>query len=137
MKVIIIPLLTHDCILAVVDKLKKGKRDGTPDKSGTPSQDALADETQSSVRNVIWNEEIERLQIKEEELAKVGHTVMYMYQQPLDRINWIKFGLTEGGKLCNAITHFIWANQETERGSDPLHWPFILENKTQKCNVEK
>ncbi|WAR25478.1 MYBPP-like protein [Mya arenaria] len=53
------------------DKLKNRKRDGTPEKAGTPSQDAMQDETQTSQRNVIWNEEIERLQIREDELAKV------------------------------------------------------------------
>lgn len=53
------------------DKLKNRKRDGTPDKSGTPSQDAMPDESAASARNVIWNEEIEKLQIKDEELVKV------------------------------------------------------------------
>lgn len=53
------------------DKLKKGKRDGTPEKSGTPSQDAMQDDSSASARNVIWNEEIEKLQIKDEELVKV------------------------------------------------------------------
>eukprot|EP00105_Crassostrea_gigas_P026752 XP_011447824.1 PREDICTED: MYCBP-associated protein-like isoform X3 [Crassostrea gigas] len=40
---------------------------GTPEKAGTPSQDG-ADENQSPTRNVIWNEEIEKLQIKEDVL---------------------------------------------------------------------
>ncbi|KAK3576672.1 hypothetical protein CHS0354_004957 [Potamilus streckersoni] len=52
------------------DRLKNKKREGTPDKSGTPSQDALPEDQQPPSRNVIWNEEIEQLQIKEEELQK-------------------------------------------------------------------
>ncbi|XP_078330048.1 MYCBP-associated protein-like isoform X3 [Crassostrea virginica] len=40
---------------------------GTPEKAGTPSQEG-ADENQSPTRNVIWNEEIEKLQIKDEDL---------------------------------------------------------------------
>ena len=54
-----------------VDKLK-GKKNapGTPDKSGTPSQDA-GEDNQSPTRNIIWNEEIEKLQIKEEDLKNV------------------------------------------------------------------
>lgn len=55
-----------------LDKLKNKKRDGTPDKSGTPSQDAMPDDNAVSARNVIWNEEIEKLQIKDEELVKVS-----------------------------------------------------------------
>ena len=62
-----------------LDKLKRGKREGTPEKSGTPSQDAMPDDSQASARNVIWNEEIEKLQIKEDELVKVSfdnkHTI--------------------------------------------------------------
>ncbi|XP_045166517.2 MYCBP-associated protein-like isoform X4 [Mercenaria mercenaria] len=57
--------------LSMLNKLKNRKRDGTPDKSGTPSQDAMPDEAAASARNVIWNEEIEKLQIKDEELTKV------------------------------------------------------------------
>ncbi|KAL4226579.1 hypothetical protein ACF0H5_014564 [Mactra antiquata] len=53
------------------DKLKNRKRDGTPEKSGTPSQDAMPDDASGTTRNVIWNEEIEKLQIKDEELIKV------------------------------------------------------------------
>ena len=63
---------------SITDKLKNRKRDGTPDKSGTPSQDAMPDESATSARNVIWNEEIERLQIKDEELQKVKFTVYNM-----------------------------------------------------------
>ncbi|KAK3094720.1 hypothetical protein FSP39_005416 [Pinctada imbricata] len=50
----------------------KGKKNapGTPDKSGTPSQDA-GDDNQSPTRNVIWNEEIEKLQIKEDDLKNL------------------------------------------------------------------
>ena len=54
------------------DKLKNRKRDGTPEKSGTPSQDALGDDLVSPSKHVIWNEEIEKLQIKNEDLQKVG-----------------------------------------------------------------
>lgn len=43
---------------------------GTPEKAGTPSQDG-ADENQSPTRNVIWNEEIEKLQIKEDVLKSL------------------------------------------------------------------
>ena len=50
-------------------KGKKGQG-GTPEKSGTPSQDA--DENQAPSRNVIWNEDIEKLQIKEEDLKNVS-----------------------------------------------------------------
>lgn len=54
------------------DKLKnRNKRDGTPEKSGTPSQEALQDEQETSRKNVIWGEDIEKLQIKDEELQKV------------------------------------------------------------------
>ncbi|XP_061190862.1 MYCBP-associated protein-like isoform X2 [Saccostrea echinata] len=50
-------------------KLKgRGKNQaGTPEKAGTPSQEGI-DENQSPTRNVIWNEEIEKLQIKEDYL---------------------------------------------------------------------
>lgn len=55
-------------------KIKRGKNQGgTPEKSATPSQDA-ADENQSPTRNVLWNEEIEKLQIKEEDLKNIVHT---------------------------------------------------------------
>ncbi|XP_021346742.1 MYCBP-associated protein-like isoform X3 [Mizuhopecten yessoensis] len=50
-------------------KLKgKTKPGGTPEKSGTPSAE---EEAQSPYRNVIWNEDIEKLQIKEEDLKQV------------------------------------------------------------------
>ncbi|XP_056002049.1 MYCBP-associated protein-like isoform X3 [Ostrea edulis] len=54
------------------NKLKgRGKNQaGTPEKAGTPSQEG-ADENQSPARNVIWNEEIEKLQIKEDDLKNV------------------------------------------------------------------
>lgn len=56
----------------LLDKLKGRSKNqaGTPEKAGTPSQDG-ADENQSPTRNVIWNEEIEKLQIKEEVLKSV------------------------------------------------------------------
>jgi hypothetical protein len=55
-----------------VDKIKRGKNQGgTPEKSATPSQDAT-DENQSPTRNVLWNEEIEKLQIKEDDLKNVS-----------------------------------------------------------------
>ncbi|XP_033725528.1 MYCBP-associated protein-like isoform X2 [Pecten maximus] len=51
------------------NKLKgKTKPGGTPEKSGTPSAE---EESQSPYRNVIWNEDIEKLQIKEEDLKQV------------------------------------------------------------------
>ncbi|XP_074657573.1 MYCBP-associated protein-like isoform X3 [Tubulanus polymorphus] len=55
------------------DKLKGKKRDGTPDKTTTtpnPSQDLL-EEHSLPMKNVIYNEEIASLQIKEEDLAKI------------------------------------------------------------------
>ncbi|XP_052073904.1 MYCBP-associated protein-like isoform X2 [Mytilus californianus] len=58
----------------LVDKIKRGKNQGgTPEKSATPSQDAT-DENQSPTRNVLWNEEIEKLQIKEEDLKNIVDT---------------------------------------------------------------
>lgn len=57
------------------DKLKKGKRDGTPDKPNTPiaSQDALLEEgaNQPDKKSVLINDEILGLQIKPEDLQKV------------------------------------------------------------------
>ena len=52
--------------------MKTKKRDGTPEKSATPnmSQDALQEEEQQN-RNVLFNEEIEKLSIKPDDLAKV------------------------------------------------------------------
>ncbi|XP_063409770.1 MYCBP-associated protein-like isoform X3 [Mytilus trossulus] len=56
------------------NKIKRGKNQGgTPEKSATPSQDAT-DENQSPTRNVLWNEEIEKLQIKEEDLKNIVDT---------------------------------------------------------------
>lgn len=49
------------------DRLRK-KRDGTPEKSATPSQEP--DENLAPSRNVIWNDEIEKLQIKADDLPK-------------------------------------------------------------------
>ena len=64
----------------IPDKLKNRKRDGgTPEKSGTPSQDTLQDDLPPS-RNVIWNEEIEKLQIKDEELQKVLPVYLFSNQ---------------------------------------------------------
>ncbi|XP_065944680.1 MYCBP-associated protein isoform X6 [Magallana gigas] len=56
-------------VLSRLNKLKGRSKNqaGTPEKAGTPSQDG-ADENQSPTRNVIWNEEIEKLQIKEDVL---------------------------------------------------------------------
>lgn len=51
-------------------RLKGRRRDGTPDKSATPSQEAQ-DENRPPSRQIIWDEEIEKLQIKPEELDKV------------------------------------------------------------------
>ena len=67
------------CVLS--DKLRKGKRDGTPDKPTTPitSQDALMEEgTPQPDAAVIINDEILGLQIKPEDLAKVGYLVIYV-----------------------------------------------------------
>ncbi|CAG5114452.1 unnamed protein product, partial [Candidula unifasciata] len=50
------------------DRTRK-KREGTPEKSATPSQEQ--DEASTSSKDVIWNEEIEKLQIKSEELPKI------------------------------------------------------------------
>ncbi|XP_070178743.1 MYCBP-associated protein-like isoform X2 [Littorina saxatilis] len=52
------------------DRLKGKRRDGTPDKSATPSQQAQ-DENRPPSRQIIWDEEIEKLQIKAEELDKI------------------------------------------------------------------
>ncbi|XP_025083097.1 MYCBP-associated protein-like isoform X2 [Pomacea canaliculata] len=46
------------------------KRDGTPDKSATPSQEAQ-DENRPPSRQIIWDAEIEKLQIKPDDLEKV------------------------------------------------------------------
>ncbi|XP_078330046.1 MYCBP-associated protein-like isoform X1 [Crassostrea virginica] len=56
-------------VLSRLNKLKGRSKNqaGTPEKAGTPSQEG-ADENQSPTRNVIWNEEIEKLQIKDEDL---------------------------------------------------------------------
>lgn len=56
--------------VTVADRFRK-KRDGTPDKSATPSQEAQ-DENCPPSRQIIWDEEIEKLQIKPEELEKVS-----------------------------------------------------------------
>ncbi|CAH1789362.1 unnamed protein product, partial [Owenia fusiformis] len=55
------------------NKLKGKKRDGTPEKSTTPnlSQDALPEEDRAASRNVIINDEILALAIKEEDLTKL------------------------------------------------------------------
>ncbi|GFO47750.1 mycbp-associated protein-like isoform x4 [Plakobranchus ocellatus] len=53
------------------NRLRK-KRDGTPEKSATPSQEP--DENLAPSRNVIWNEEIEKLQIKADDLSKPPST---------------------------------------------------------------
>ncbi|KAK6958793.1 MYCBP-associated protein-like isoform X1 [Biomphalaria glabrata] len=50
------------------DRLKK-KVDDNPQKSTTPSQES--EERLGSSRHVLWNEEIEKLQIKQEELKKI------------------------------------------------------------------
>ncbi len=59
----------------ILDKLRKGKRDGTPEKPTTPSasQDALQEEGSSSPekKQVIVNDEILAMQIKADELHKV------------------------------------------------------------------
>lgn len=66
--------------MSLLDKLKGRSKNqaGTPEKAGTPSQDG-ADENQSPTRNVIWNEEIEKLQIKEDVLKTVI-TLIDFYQ---------------------------------------------------------
>ncbi|XP_050397125.2 MYCBP-associated protein isoform X4 [Patella vulgata] len=57
-------------MLSLYHRLKNKKRDGTPEKSATPSQDTT-DENRPPSPNVIWNEEIEKLQIKSEEILKL------------------------------------------------------------------
>ncbi|GFS06063.1 metalloendopeptidase [Elysia marginata] len=56
-------------VLGGQNRLRK-KRDGTPEKSATPSQEP--DENLAPSRNIIWNEEIEKLQIKADDLPKVA-----------------------------------------------------------------
>ncbi|XP_076438931.1 MYCBP-associated protein-like isoform X3 [Babylonia areolata] len=53
-----------------MNRLKGKRRDGTPDKSTTPSQEAQ-DENRPPSRHIIWDEEIEGLQIKAEDLEKI------------------------------------------------------------------
>ncbi|KAL8622315.1 hypothetical protein ACOMHN_043319 [Nucella lapillus] len=53
-----------------MNRLKGKRRDGTPDKSATPSQEAQ-DENQPPSRRVLWDEEIEQLQIRQEYLDKL------------------------------------------------------------------
>ncbi|XP_059140041.1 MYCBP-associated protein-like isoform X2 [Physella acuta] len=59
---------TKMSVFNIANRLKK-KRDGTPDKSTTPTQDS--DDRLTPAKNVIWNEEIEKLQIKQDELIKL------------------------------------------------------------------
>jgi hypothetical protein len=61
------------CHLLFADKLKRGKRDGTPEKPTTPTTDTQEDEEQSARRNIIVNDEILAMQIKPEDLQKVGN----------------------------------------------------------------
>ncbi|XP_046350342.2 MYCBP-associated protein-like isoform X3 [Haliotis rufescens] len=49
---------------------RDGKRRDTPEKSATPSQEENSENRPPS-RNVIWNEEIEKLQIKDDDLQKI------------------------------------------------------------------
>ena len=62
--------------VGITDKLRKGKRDGTPEKPSTPnaSQDPLQEEgtPQPEKKQVLVNEEILNLAIKPEDLAKVS-----------------------------------------------------------------
>ncbi|KAL8622323.1 hypothetical protein ACOMHN_043327 [Nucella lapillus] len=51
-------------------RLKGKRRDGTPDKSATPSKEAQ-DENRPPSRRVLWDEEIEQLQIRQEHLDKL------------------------------------------------------------------
>ncbi|ELU14603.1 hypothetical protein CAPTEDRAFT_226990 [Capitella teleta] len=53
------------------NKLKKGKRDGTPEKPTTPTTDTQEDGDQSSRRKVIINDEILGMQIKNEDFQKL------------------------------------------------------------------
>ncbi|XP_064644995.1 MYCBP-associated protein-like isoform X2 [Lineus longissimus] len=59
-------------MLGIMHKFKGKKRDGTPDKNASPnpSQDLL-DENLNQSKNVLYDEEIEKLAIKEEDLVKV------------------------------------------------------------------
>ena len=68
-----------------VDKLKGRSKNqaGTPEKAGTPSQEG-ADENQSPTRNVIWNEEIEKLQIKDEDLKMVLFIMQQIFSDGLN-----------------------------------------------------
>nr|KAG5685963.1 hypothetical protein BaRGS_021386 [Batillaria attramentaria] len=53
-----------------INRLKGRRRDGTPDKSATPSQDPQ-DENRPPSRQIIWDEEVEKMQIKADDLDKV------------------------------------------------------------------
>ena len=68
------PLSSQSPSLSPTDKLKRGgKREGTPEKSTTPSQDALPEEGAGADKKpVLMNDEIRALQIKPENLEQVS-----------------------------------------------------------------
>ena len=57
----------------ISDKLRKGgKRDGTPEKPTTPNTDNLDEDELAGKKQIIVNDEILAMQIKHEDLQKVG-----------------------------------------------------------------
>ena len=62
-------------LILLSDKLRKNKRDGTPEKPTTPnaSQGELGEDGQEEAKkNIIINDEILALQIKPDDLEKVS-----------------------------------------------------------------
>ena len=60
----------YDFFYFFLDKLRKNKRDNSPDKPGTPSNDIL-EEGEKQEKKVIINDEILALAVKEEDLKQV------------------------------------------------------------------
>ena len=58
--------------ISLLDKFRKGKRDSSPDKPGTPSGDIQEEGLSPPERPVICNDEILALKIKTEDLEKVS-----------------------------------------------------------------
>ena len=59
------------CCYIFLDKLRKGKRESSPDKPGTPSGDILEEGAPPPEKPVIVNDEILALQITKDNLEKV------------------------------------------------------------------
>ncbi|BFZ25781.1 hypothetical protein BsWGS_28820 [Bradybaena similaris] len=89
------------------------KRDGTPDKSATPSQEQ--DEASTPVRDVIWNEEIEKLQIKPEELLKIWPPRPPSTEKTYVRVSVQKIKNVPATEKCKSV--IATDNKQTVHGS--------------------